>query len=215
MELVAFHVFRQEYEEYLDAVLGDDRLLMKHKIERIGEKYTSKSILRELLRGTITNPEMLEGIVTREEILKDKLMIELIENPKKLWKYLSVRVRNTWIVRVITRKRLKKFLDDSKVLHKVEDAEFKSKGLEFLAKLPFNGGYWNTLKGFLRSEILNSKNLPTLLRSLKSIERNAFRTYFFNVFLNEEIQDVREQSSDKQKGTGKKVRQKIRGLDDF
>ena len=79
---------------------------------------------------------------SREQIMKDKLMMELIEHPKRLWKYLSVRVRNQWIIRVIVRKRFKKAFLDHATLGQLEGEEFRSRANEVMNRLHIQGQYW-------------------------------------------------------------------------
>ena len=140
--------------------------------------------------------------------------MELIEHPKRLWKFLSVRVRNQWIIRVIIRKRFKKAFEDHSTLGTLEGDEFKSKAIEYMNKLHFQGVYWHVFKGFLSVEINNCKSLQSIMRTIKQLERNAFRTYFFTVFMNED-ENTNKPKSKKEASLNSKKRQKIRGLDDF
>lgn len=209
--MLAFKYFREEYESYLDFLLGDDRLLMKHRLTRIGGTYYMESILRQIVENRIVDPEMMNGIASRDEILKDKLLISLIENPKKLWKYLNVRVRNAWISRVILAQRLKTYLSEQGRLNDLEGEDFREYFIEIMSKVGFTGMYWSVLKGFMLAEANVCKNWSALSRSLKSLHRNAFRTYFYGEFSPE----TSSNSKSKSKTGTSKGRVKIRSLDDF
>jgi hypothetical protein len=214
VELLAFKHFREEYESYLDYLLGDDRLLMKQKLQRIDKMYFMKSMLRLMVETQAGTQSQNSALVSRHEVLKDKLLIELIENPKKLWKHLSVKVRNTWISRLILSKRFKALMSSKEELISLEGEEFKEKFLESLTKMPFKGAYWDIFRSFLTAEVQACKNWTSLCRSLKSLERNAFKTYFYSFFAVEEISNSAEKSNKNLKSTGK-GRVKIRSLDDF
>ena len=93
IETLAYHQFKKESEKYLDMLLGTDEYLLKHKIVRVSQnKYEFGSIL---LRDK-----------HRADLAKDMLIMELIENPKLLWKHLLAKVKNAWMERIIVRKRL-------------------------------------------------------------------------------------------------------------
>lgn len=211
--MLAFKQFREEYEAYLDYLLGDDSLLMKNKLERIDQKYFLKSNLRLLVEAQAAASPQNGALVSRREILKDKLLIELIENPKKLWKHLTIKVRNTWISRVILAKRFKARMAADAELPELEGDAFKAKFAEAVAKAPFTGTYWEVLKGFLLTESKACKNWASLSRSLKSLERNAFKTYFYSFFAVSEVQLAAEKTGSR-KATGK-GRVKMRSLEEF
>lgn len=187
---------------------------MKHKLERIDKKYFMKSILRLMLEDQTAPARNDDGLVSRKEILKDKLLIELIENPKKLWKHLSIKVRNLWISRVILSKRFKKKLSSNEELLSLEGDLFRDKIIDILSKLHFKSGYWEILKSFLTSEIQACKNWASLCRSLKSLEKNAFKTYFYSNYAVKEVTNSAQKSSNKNNSNGK-TRIKMRSLDDF
>lgn len=210
-ELLAFKCFREEYEAYLDYLLGDDRLMMKHKIEKIGKMYSMKSILRQIVEGKLDDPNMMEGIASRQEIMKDKLLISLIENPKKLWKHLNIKVRNSWISRVILNQRLKNYIKSNSELESLEGAQFQEKIIELFQKAPFSGKYWSVLKGFLLAEAQSSRNLSSVMRSFGTMQKNAFQTYFYSYFEEED----KELNSKKQGKSNSKGRVKMRSLDEF
>lgn len=209
--MLAFKYFREENESYLDFLLGDDRLLMKHKITRLGDMYNMESILRQIVEGRIENPQMMDGIASREEILKDKLLIGLIENPKKLWKHLNVRVRNAWITRVILAQRLKTYLANQEKLPTLEGDDFRKYCANAISKTGFTGPYWSVLRSFILAEVNACKNWSALSRSLKSLQRTAFSTYFYNEFSPEDTSSPKQKQT---KATGK-GRVKIRSLEDF
>lgn len=214
VELLAFKHFREEYESYLDYLLGDDRLLMQHRLERIDKMYYMRSILRLMVQDPGANPPVESSLVSRHQILKDKLLIELIENPKKLWKHLTVKVRNAWISRVILCRRLKSVIENKQDFAHLEGEEFKEKFSELLSKLPFKGANWEILRGFLAAEVKACKNWVSLSRSLKSLERNAFKTYFYSSFAVEETENSGSKPQKQSKSNGK-GRIKMRSLDDF
>lgn len=215
IELLAFKQFREEYESYLDYLLGDDSLLMTQKLERIDKKYTMKSILRVMADDkTSTATVNNEFMISKREILKDKLLIELIENPKKLWKHLSIKVRNTWINRIIVSKRFKTKLGNIEELLTLEGDQFKDRFTEEISKLVIRGTYWEILKRFLLSEANNCKNWATLCRTLKSLEKNAFKTYFYSFFAVSEVKNS-SGKKDKESTSNKKGRVKMRSLDEF
>ena len=209
--MLAFKYFREDYDSYLDYLLGDDRLLMKTKIDRIDKMYFVKSILRQMAEDQRTTPEQENRLVSRQEILKDKLLIELIENPKKLWKHLNVKVRNTWISRIILSRRLKCFLNSNDKLLTLEGEDFKDYFVKLINRSLFKGEHWDILKSFLISEAMVCKNWLSLSRSYKSLERNAFKTFFYSCFAISEVSETeKKKTRNNQKG-----RIKIRSLDDF
>lgn len=231
----------EEYEAYLDLLLGDESLMMKHKIERIGHnKYKQRSILRsevERIKASTSKESTGEGQappkeednflaplfqISPQEILLDKLMIELIENPKKLWAYLSIRVRNAWIRRVVVSSRLKHLLQDHPELADLEEEEFKEKITQIVNSANFGGGFWTSLKTFLKAEIKNCKNLQSLSRGIKTCIRNSFQTYFFEGFIAEEEELALKSKSNKnqqdksdKKEKSKKPRTRVKGLEDI
>lgn len=100
-------------------LIGNEDFLLKHKIERIGEKYYFGSLLRTSLN---------------RDISMDKLMIELIENPKKLWKFLLAKVKNSWMEREITRKKIMKKLKKIKEAHIYDEKNCYDATLKYLKK---------------------------------------------------------------------------------
>ena len=181
-EMMAYKIFKKEYEDYLDILLGDDRLLMKHKLEKLGDKYVQKSMLKQIVGDQIQDASMMDGIISRQEILKDQFLMQLLESPKQLWKNLNVRVRNAWINRGLISQKLRGIFKSDSDLAAFEEEEFRQKAILRIDKVNINGKYWPVLKSFLKSEILNCRGLSTFQRSLKATEKNAFQTYFFNYY---------------------------------
>lgn len=177
--MMAFKKFREEYEGYLDLLLGDDDMIMKHKIERIGNKYYLRSILRDAVHKEAEGDSFFNGTISRLEILKDKMLMELIERPKKLWRHLAIRVRNAWIERVVVEKQVKRAFE---ALAGSEEHEFKGKAVGVLARMKAQSNYWPILKNFLKIEVQNSKNIASFMKSYKQIVRNSFKYYFFSTF---------------------------------
>ena len=222
-EMMAFKVFREEYEDYLDAILGDDRLLMKHKIDRIGKKYCMKSIIKSALEKRNNKEEMFDD--RRDsmldiddsvlEILKDKLMIELIENPKKLWKHLSVTVRNVWISRSILSMRIMNLLKTQAYV--LIDDEFRRVLKSIIEKHEFRGQYWYILKSFITNDMPSARNIQQFSRLFKLSVKNAFKAYFFNVFITE-FNSQQNKTNSNGKGasdTTNKKRTRLKKFDDF
>jgi hypothetical protein len=181
-------VFKKEYEEYLDILLGDGRFLLSHRLQKVvngpqqPETYRLTSILRDTLLGQANS-----NLITREEILRDKLLVELIERPKKLWKFLDVSVRNEWIHRVVVRGSVKKTLRQQELeLSSMEETAFRTQTRSILARICLGMKYWPVLRSFLKSELNTAKTITALLRSYKSTERAAFKTYFFTKYFSPE-----------------------------
>lgn len=95
-------------------LLGGDEFLMTHKIIRDDQfsKYRFSSLIREELARRLEKnlKELTEDDLNKNEIAKqiqlDKIMIMLIENPQQLWKHLNAKVKNTWMERIVVRKRV-------------------------------------------------------------------------------------------------------------
>lgn len=215
---MAFKVFREEYEGFLDVLLEDDRFLYLNKlVKRPAEikdlqapsfTYTLESTARALVEGTIKgDTEDSEGLIgplpSKEEIQKDKILIELIENPKKLWKHLVVSIRNVWIHRVILVKRIKYKLSELEEEMYPTPEAFQAAAHSKLLSANFSGQFWQKLKPFLVAEIKNSRSLFSLQKSLKLTAKTAFQAYFYGLYI-----------GNTQKRASKGPRKRLRKLDD-
>ena len=181
---MAYGVFKREYEEYLDILLGDGRFLLAYRLQKVvnGPQRTKTYRLKSILRDTLLG-EANSSLISREEILRDKLLVELIERPKKLWKFLNVTIRNEWIHRVVVKGSVRKTLQQQETeLAVLDEAAFRGQTRSILAKISLGVKYWPILRSFLKSEVNSSKNIAGLLRTYKSTERAAFRTYFFTKY---------------------------------
>lgn len=168
----------------MDILLGDGRFLLAHRLQKVisgpnhSETYRLKSILRDTLLG-----EANSSLISKEEILRDKLLVELIERPKKLWKYLDVSIRNEWIHRMVVKGSvLKSLLQQEKALSELSEAAFRTQARSILARTTLGVKYWPVLRSFLKSEINSAKNITSLLRSYRATEKAAFKTYFFSKY---------------------------------
>ena len=199
--MVAYKAFKQEYEDYLDAFVGNESLLMKHKIEMLGSKYRARSVLKSMHENKIETVEIKLDL-EKLDILKDRLMLDLMDNPKKLWKHLSVRVRNLWISRAILSIRILNHLKSEAA--DLIDGDFREVLQKTINKQEYNGAYWQVLKGFLQMDVETARNLSQFQKLFKSSDKNAFKSYFYNVFLMEGEEPVK-----------KKNRVKLKKFDDF
>lgn len=200
-------------------LIGNEEFLLKHKIEKIGEKYYFGSLLRTSLN---------------RDIAMDKLMIDLIENPKKLWKFLLAKVKNSWMEREITRKRLAKKFKNIREECPDNDEIFFEKVVKFLKK-------WSkktSFESFLKKSVFLKRNDENFLEEIldgkiiKEISKNSFRVFFVQVIYHHhmnhllwkienekeiegnEVVDPLHDLIDEEEGKGKKKR-RLRGLNDF
>lgn len=198
--MIAFRAFKREYEDYLDAFVDNESLLMKHKIDLVGSKYIMRSVAKSIHENKVQSPEFKLDLNILS-ILKDKLMLDLMDNPKKLWKHLSVRVRNLWISRAIVSIRILNHLkaEASDLL----DEEFRGVLQKIINRQEYHGAYWQVLKGFLQVDVELARNLSQFKKMFKASDKNAFKSYFYNVFLMEGEKPA------------KKTRVKLKKLEDF
>lgn len=180
--MVAYKAFKQEYEDYLDAFVGNESLLMKHKIEMLGSKFRARSVIKSLHENKIESAEIKLDL-EKLDILKDRLMLDLMDNPKKLWKHLSVRVRNLWISRAIMSIRILNHLKAEAA--DLVDAEFREVLQKVVNKQEYSGAYWQVLKGFIQVDVESARSLSQFQKLFKTSDKNAFKSYFYNVFLME------------------------------
>ncbi len=199
--MVAYRAFKHEYEDFLDAFVGNESLLMKHKIDMLGSRYKARSILKSMNENKIESVDFKIDL-EKLDIMKDSLMLDLMDNPKKLWKHLSVRVRNLWISRAILSIRILNYLKAEAA--DLIDAEFREVLQKTINRQEYNGAYWHVLKGFLQMDVESARNLSQFQKLFKTSDKNAFKSYFYNVFLMEGEEPVK-----------KKKRAKLKKFDDF
>jgi hypothetical protein len=114
-------IFEQEYGEYLDILLGDEQTLLTiNLVQGENGEVTVESSVRKKLKvdgreGMMGNGKFVEhcgagdpgkdgmGLakMAQQKIMHDKLILNLIDNPKLLWKNLLAKVRNSWIERYL------------------------------------------------------------------------------------------------------------------
>lgn len=194
---MAIKRFKSEYEEYLDAIIGDERLLMKHKIQKVGEEFSNMSVAKEVLKSKIS----------QQEVLKDKLLIELLDDPEKLWRHLKVKVRNVWMEREMLRKQLYKRL---KRLKGLDSAKFVAEATKQLRSVINSSRMLQGLVDHILKHLRRLEDPKKLLdkNEFEQVLRNGFRIWFFTKFC---IEDENERGN-KQK---KRKRKKLKTLDDF
>lgn len=186
IESLAYRRFEEEYEEYLDMLLGDEEFLLKHKIERIGEKYYFGSLLRTRLN---------------RDIAMDKLMIEMIENPKKLWKFLMAKVKNSWMEREITRKVLSKKIKKIKFEAK-NDEEILVKLKKFLKKWTKKSSFEYHLKKNITLRLKEEGFFKKIFdeKFLKEISKHIFRVFFVEEIYHKHMNEILEKKKIQNEG---------------
>lgn len=88
LEKKAYLEFYDEFEDYLDILLTTESMFQRNK--------------QHIFNGE--NHENMNSIKV------DKLMLELIESPEKLWGLLSSRIKNVWLEKTFVRLQFFSFL---------------------------------------------------------------------------------------------------------
>jgi len=146
------------------------------------------------------------------QIQLDKLMLELIENPSKLWRLLYSRVRNAWAVKALTRRTVYPRL--KKLYSKLKPNEFRLSAITLLKKIAINSSLGKYLSRILIPIVDKNVDDPSIIlypALENTLLNNAFRDYFVNEIFNKslKIEPVKEDKETK------RIRRKLKTLDDL
>ena len=193
-------------------IIGDERFLMKHRIQRNGDNYEMKSVIKSKFWEDSSKQTTFHS----EEILKDKLLMELIDNPAMLWKYLKVRVRNAWMEREMIRKQLYKGL---KGLRKLDDTSFKNEAVKYLKSVKNKSKMLPDVVNFLLNTLDSLTQKPKKIIEktyFAHLIKSAFRIWFFTKFCVEDEDDnLTKKKRNKNNRKNRKKRKRLKGLDDL
>lgn len=161
-------LFETEYEDYIDTLLLNSDKFLKIRLSKDNNNIKITSNIKNEI--TAQNNIQKENI-NKDQIIIEQKMLDLIDNPKLIWKNLKVSIKNCYIERYFLLAKIKKYLKSRVNSNKIDL-------YNFFMRINLNSEFYI----FIKNELISNKNLFTIYLSNNNL--NSIISYFNNLIKN-------------------------------